>query len=468
MKRTTAYELVLLLCILFTFFRIAFGADTCAPYSQLDSNQTCVEPSSPPGTCVPRLLGFTDCWTEDAFSCPDSANDTRNPIRTFYKTSTWRVCWPSGQVHSYAVLNSGECGTTQNSCCGGYVYQRCWPSFPPPEVGQGFFLQTTNKGKCPVTRVEFCTATPCSKYNVFGDCYNRAQGDVFRRRVACCLGINGDGVGDPSFEDQDGDGWCKDRDCDDYNPNVHTGCSGGGGCETTDLDYDGWDACEDCDDSYYDPYNQCNGTFCPSCAFDEDCYACDLTSYCAASRCYSTTPILIDINGDGYNLTSAAGGVGFDMSGYGSRQTLSWTAVSSDDAWLVLDRNGNGVVDNGKELFGSATPQARSGSSPNGFSALAHYDRTVAGGNGDGLIDRQDAIFTSLRLWQDLNHNGVSEPNELHTLPQLGVYAIALDYKESRRTDQYGNRFRYRAKVYDAHGAQVGRWAWDVSLVPLR
>src|SRR6266404_2292691 len=246
--------------------------------------------------------------------------------------------------------------------------------------------------------------------------------------------------------------------------------SGGGGqeCdETVDQDYDGWDQCEDCDDTYYDPYNTCSGPTCDSCSFDEDCYECDLTSYCEVGRCWATTPILIDINGDGYHLTSAAGGVAFDMSGYGSTQPLSWTAAGSDDAWLVLDRNGNGVVDNGKELFGSATPQARTGNAPNGFNALAHYDRPLAGGNGDGVIDSRDGIFTSLRLWQDLNHNGISEPGELHTLPQLGVSRIDLDYKESRRTDQYGNRFRYRAKAYDLHGAHVGRWAWDVSLVTL-
>jgi hypothetical protein len=183
--------------------------------------------------------------------------------------------------------------------------------------------------------------------------------------------------------------------------------------------------------------------------------------------CTPQSPIVVDVSGNGVNLTDADDGVLFDISGYGTTKHMAWTSPGSDDAWLVLDRNNNGVIDDGTELFGNFTPQLTppAGAVKNGFLALAEYDKTVNGGDNDGVITPLDSVFTLLRLWQDLNHNGISEPAELKTLSSFGITTIELDYKASPKVDQYGNSFRYRAKITDAHGARVGRWAWDVFLV---
>ena len=144
---------------------------------------------------------------------------------------------------------------------------------------------------------------------------------------------------------------------------------------------------------------------------------------------------------------------------------MGWTARGSDDGFLALPGT-DGLVRSGRQLFGNFTAQPVS-STPNGFAALAVYDDPKNGGNGDGLIDSTDGIFESLRVWVDTNHDGISQPEELHTLPSLGVNSISLSYKESRRTDQYGNVFRYRARVNEENPQDLGPTAYDVFFVAL-
>lgn len=216
----------------------------------------------------------------------------------------------------------------------------------------------------------------------------------------------------------------------------------------------------------------CCQTGCPISEDDEvcteqrnDCEANNGTWKGCCRGCFS--PIVIDVLGNGFDLTDGNHGVELDLTGEGAKDKISWTAPNSDDAWLVLDRNNNGTIDNALEMFGNFTAQPDSipVKDRNGFLALAVFDKPENGGNSDGKINKQDAIYTKLRLWQDANHNGISEPNELHALNSLDVRTIFLDYKESRKKDGNGNRFRYRSRVRDSKDADVGKFAWDVFLV---
>jgi hypothetical protein len=152
-------------------------------------------------------------------------------------------------------------------------------------------------------------------------------------------------------------------------------------------------------------------------------------------------PVVIDLGKNNVEFTSADEGVLFDIDADGRLDPIAWTAADSGDGFLVFDRNQNGIIDSGRELFGDVTAQPPS-DNRNGFLALALLDS-----NQDGVISSLDGIFGGLRIWVDANHNGKSEAAELTTLAANGIVLIEVGYDESRRKDRHGNELRYRARV---------------------
>jgi hypothetical protein len=208
--------------------------------------------------------------------------------------------------------------------------------------------------------------------------------------------------------------------------------------------------------------------------YDEDGYSpdddigstwwdCDDTDPSKTSTCEgecadeSCTPIIIPLTANGIRLSGLNDGVYFDIAATGEKILITWP-VDADNAWLALDRNGNGAIDDGSELFGNRT-RLRSGSlARHGFEALAEMDE-----NGDGVLDTQDSAFFQLRLWRDITRNGVCAADELASLQSARVLSIGVEAKESRRVDRWGNEYRYRAPV-SAMDAPVQRYAYDVIL----
>jgi hypothetical protein len=199
----------------------------------------------------------------------------------------------------------------------------------------------------------------------------------------------------------------------------------------------------------------------PTCCDTGNCqdrFQCD-----GSCHCVNASPIIVDIEGEGFHLTSSENGVNFDIGAVGRKERIGWTDPKYHNALLVLDRDHDGTIDSGKELFGGATPQPPS-KDPNGFTALAVFDLPENGGNGDGTIDARDEVWHRLRLWIDSNHDGISQPEELHKLQEEGVYSIGLDFKITPRRDEYGNQFVYKGRV-NVNGErrdEVNRVTYDV------
>jgi hypothetical protein len=153
-------------------------------------------------------------------------------------------------------------------------------------------------------------------------------------------------------------------------------------------------------------------------------------SECAVASASSSTPLVLSFDGAPVQMNAAAGG--FDLAGMNASIGTDWPAARTP--WLALDRNGNGRIDDGSELFGSMTVLASGERAHNGFEALAELDS-----DGDGSITANDARFAELVLWADGDQNRVSSIRELQPLSAAGVSRIALDYDAERRCDARGN-----------------------------
>lgn len=167
------------------------------------------------------------------------------------------------------------------------------------------------------------------------------------------------------------------------------------------------------------------------------------------------SPLLIDLDGNGFHLTGLSNPVTFDVDADGIPDILAWTQAGSNDAFLALDLNNNGQIDNGGELFGNHTLLANGTEAENGYIALAQYDGLLEGGNGDGFISGEDFVYGRLLLWVDIDHDGQSASSELLRVADM-LTRINLRYHESRRQDEHGNSFRYisRALLRSSRGTR--------------
>ena len=151
-------------------------------------------------------------------------------------------------------------------------------------------------------------------------------------------------------------------------------------------------------------------------------------------------PLVIDLAGNGINLTSAPNGVHFDINGDGKSERTAF--VQGDDAFLVYDRNGNGRIDGGRELFGDQN------GARNGFEELRRYDD-----NADGIIDKKDSIFQSLRLLNDMNSDGMVAGTEISTLDESGIASISLQTAQRSQDDGKGNTLAEKAAYTRTNGS---------------
>ena len=145
------------------------------------------------------------------------------------------------------------------------------------------------------------------------------------------------------------------------------------------------------------------------------------------------SPLILDLDGDGVETIGKSAGIHFDHDANRFSETTGW--VGKDDGLLVWDRDGNGEIDDGGELFGNKTKLADGNNAANGFAALTELDS-----NHDGVIDASDAEFGRLRVWKDADSNAIVSDGELLSLEAVGVKSIKLAYVQQNTTDAQGNQ----------------------------
>ena len=167
-----------------------------------------------------------------------------------------------------------------------------------------------------------------------------------------------------------------------------------------------------------------------------------------APTCPRQSPIVVDLGREGLDLTGLDDPVLFDIDADGGLELTGWTSVASRDAFLAFDRNSNGTIDDGMELFGDAVDLASGMMAAQGYEALAEVDLPALGGNANGYADVSDKLYRALLLWTDTNHNGLSERQELRPLMSEGIFAIRLTPQMGMQIDENGNLLAFSSPAF--------------------
>ncbi|WP_167383018.1 calcium-binding protein [Pasteurella oralis] len=161
-------------------------------------------------------------------------------------------------------------------------------------------------------------------------------------------------------------------------------------------------------------------------------------------------PLVLDLDGDGIETVGHNGHSGslFDHDADGIRTSTGW--IKEDDGFLVLDKDGDGKITNASELFSDMVILSDSTRAQHGFSALKDLDS-----NDDGVIDKQDTKFSELKLWRDLNQNGISEENELFNLSDFAIKSLHTAY-EDRYDEMAGDNVLSQLGKYEKEDGSFG------------